>query len=80
MKFRARKTFRFGPLRMTVNQAGRRSWSIRVWRYTYNITRNTSSFDTPRTRRVPPPVTDERTGLGRGLHRALSVIGLSARA
>lgn len=47
MKFRARKTFRFGPLRMTVNQAGRRSWSIRVWRYTYNITRNTSSFDTP---------------------------------
>jgi hypothetical protein len=47
MRFRARKTFHIGPLYMTVNQAGRLSFSIRIWRYTYNLTRRTSSFDTP---------------------------------
>ena len=47
MRFRARKTFRFGPFHATVNQAGRWSYSFRLWRYTYNFTRRTSSFDTP---------------------------------
>lgn len=50
-KYRGRKTFKFGPpllhLRLTVTQSGRRSWAVKVWRYTYNITRNTSTFDTP---------------------------------
>lgn len=50
-KYRGRKTFRFGPrglqLRLTITQAGNRSWSVKVWRYTYNLTRRTSTFDTP---------------------------------
>lgn len=47
MRFYARKTFRFGPLRATVNQAGRWSWALHFWRYTYSISRRTSTFDTP---------------------------------
>jgi hypothetical protein len=47
MKFRARKTFRFGPLRMTVNQAGRVSWSIKVGPITHSLSRRTTSIDTP---------------------------------
>jgi hypothetical protein len=47
MKFLARKTFKLGPLRATVNQSGRWSFAIHFWRYTYNITRRTSTFNTP---------------------------------
>ncbi|MBN9758877.1 hypothetical protein Ae406Ps2_3011c [Pseudonocardia sp. Ae406_Ps2] len=47
MKFRARKTFRFGPLRATVNQSGRWSFAIQIGRLTHNLTRRTTSFDTP---------------------------------
>lgn len=47
MRFYARKTFRVWPFFATVTQSGRWSWGIRVWRYTYNFTRRTSTFDTP---------------------------------
>lgn len=47
MKFHARKTWHVGPFYVTVNQSGRRSYSFRLWRYTYSFTRKTSSFDTP---------------------------------
>lgn len=47
MRFRARKTFRLGPLYMTLTQAGRRSFGIRVGPFTHNFTRRTTSIDTP---------------------------------
>jgi hypothetical protein len=47
MRFRARKTFRFGPFYMTVNQSGRRSFGIKVWRFSHNFTRRTTHIDTP---------------------------------
>lgn len=47
MKFRARKTVRVWPLYFTFSQAGFTSWGIRVWRYTYNVTRRTHTFDSP---------------------------------
>jgi hypothetical protein len=47
VRFRARKTFRFGPLRATVNQAGRRSFAIKIGPITHNLTRRTTSIDTP---------------------------------
>lgn len=46
MRFRARKTFRFGPFRATVNQAGRWSYGIKLGPITHNFTRNTTSIDT----------------------------------
>jgi hypothetical protein len=47
MRFRARKTLRFGPLFFSFTQRGFSSWGIKVGRYTRNFTRGTSSFDTP---------------------------------
>lgn len=47
MRFRARKTFRFGPLRATVNQSGRWSFAIKLGPVTHNLTRRTTSIDTP---------------------------------
>lgn len=47
MRFRARKTFRLGPLRATVNQSGRWSFAITVGPVTHNLTRRTTSIDTP---------------------------------
>lgn len=47
MKFRARKTFRMGPYYRTYTQNGFSSHGVRVWRFNYNITRRTWSFDTP---------------------------------
>lgn len=47
MKFRARKTFRLGPLFATFTQRGFSSWGIKVGRFTHNFTRRTSSIDTP---------------------------------
>ncbi|MGH3570100.1 MAG: DUF4236 domain-containing protein [Pseudonocardia sp.] len=47
MRFRARTTFRFGPLRATVNQAGRWSFAIKIGPITHNLTRRTTSIDTP---------------------------------
>lgn len=46
-KFRARKTFRLGPLFVTFTQNGFSSWGIKVGPYTKNFTRGSSSFDTP---------------------------------
>lgn len=47
MRFRARKTFRLPPFYATVTQSGRWSFGIRVWRFSHNFTRNTTSIDTP---------------------------------
>lgn len=47
MKFRARKTFRAGPLFFNFTQHGFSSWGIRVGPFTKNFTRGTSTFDTP---------------------------------
>jgi hypothetical protein len=47
VRFRARKTFRFGPFRATVNQAGRWSFAIKIGPITHNLTRRTTSIDTP---------------------------------
>ena len=47
MKFRARKTFRAGPLFFNFTQNGFTSWGIRVGPFTRNFTRSTSTLDTP---------------------------------
>jgi hypothetical protein len=47
MRFRARKTFRFGPFYMTLTQSGGRSFGIKLGPITYNFTRRTTSIDTP---------------------------------
>lgn len=46
-RFRARKTFRLGPLFANFSQNGFTSWGIRVGRFTRNFTRGTTSIDTP---------------------------------
>lgn len=47
MRFRARKTFRLGPIFFTFTQNGWSSWGIRIGPFTHNFTRNTSTIDTP---------------------------------
>lgn len=47
MRFRARKTFRFGPLYFTFTQRGFSSWGVKVGPFTHNVTRKTSSINTP---------------------------------
>ncbi|GAA1251743.1 hypothetical protein GCM10009609_13850 [Pseudonocardia aurantiaca] len=47
MRFRARKTFRLGPLFFTFTQRGFSSWGIRIGRFTRNFTRGSTSIDTP---------------------------------
>lgn len=46
-RFRARKTFRLGPLFWRFTQSGFSSWGIKVGPWTRNFTRGTSSLDTP---------------------------------
>lgn len=45
--FRARKTFRVGPLFFTFNQRGFTSWGIKVGPFTRNFTRGTTTLNTP---------------------------------
>ncbi len=47
MRFRARKTFRFGPLYMTITQSGRRSYGIKWGRFSHSFTHRRTSIDTP---------------------------------
>ena len=47
MRFRARKTFRFGPYYRTYTTNGFTSHGFRVWRFNFNLTRKTWSIDTP---------------------------------
>lgn len=47
MRFRARKTFRLGPLFATFTQRGFTSWGVRIGPWTWNLTRGTHSVDTP---------------------------------
>lgn len=47
MRFRARKTFRFGPFFASFTQSGFSSWGIRIGPWTHNVTRGTNSIDTP---------------------------------
>ena len=46
-RFRARKTFRLGPLFFTFTQRGFSSWGIRIGPFTHNFSRRSSSVDTP---------------------------------
>ena len=46
-RFRARKTFRLGPLYFNFTHRGFTSWGIRVGRFTRNFTRGTTSIDSP---------------------------------
>lgn len=45
--FRARKTFRLGPLFATFTQRGFASWGVRLGPITHNFTRRSTSVDTP---------------------------------
>lgn len=47
MKFRARKTFRIGPLRLHFTERGFSSWGVKVWRWTWNARTGRHSVDTP---------------------------------
>ncbi len=47
MRFRLRKSFRFGPFYVNVTQRGISSWGIRLGRFRHNVTRGTTTVDTP---------------------------------
>jgi hypothetical protein len=47
MKFRARKSRRIWPFRVTVNQSGKVTWGIKIWRYSWSHTTGEHRFDTP---------------------------------
>jgi hypothetical protein len=47
LRFRGRKTLRFGPLRIHLSQSGYTGWGLKVWRWTYSHTTGRQSFDTP---------------------------------
>lgn len=47
MKFLMRKRFTFGPFYVTVNQAGKLSYGIKVGPVSHNFTRKTTSINTP---------------------------------
>lgn len=47
LRYRARKTFRLGPLFFNFTQSGFTSWGIRIGLWTHNFTRRTHSLDTP---------------------------------
>lgn len=51
MKYRGRKTFRFGlswlNFYATITQSGRRSYGVQVGPVKHNFTRRTTSIDTP---------------------------------
>lgn len=47
MRFYARKTWRPWPFRITVNQAGRITWGLKVWRWSWSARTGEHTFDTP---------------------------------
>ncbi|MDN5855459.1 MAG: DUF4236 domain-containing protein [Actinomycetia bacterium] len=47
VKFRARRTLRFGPLRFHFTQSGFTSWGLRVGRWSWNARTRRHSLDTP---------------------------------
>jgi hypothetical protein len=47
VRFRARKSFRFGPVRFHFTQRGYTGWSLHVWRWTYSNRTHRQSFNTP---------------------------------
>lgn len=42
-----RKRIPLGPLRFNIGKRGLTSWGIKLWRFTYNFTRGTTSVDGP---------------------------------
>lgn len=46
-RFRARKTQRIWPFRVTVNQSGKVTWGIKVWRYSWSHSTGEHHLDTP---------------------------------
>ncbi|WP_219417932.1 DUF4236 domain-containing protein [Pseudonocardia nigra] len=47
MRFRARRAFRFGPFYITIDQSGRRSYGVKLGRFSHNFTHRTTHIDTP---------------------------------
>jgi hypothetical protein len=47
MRFRARKTFRFGPLRFNFTQSGFSSWGVQIGRWSWNAKTRRHYIDTP---------------------------------
>lgn len=45
--FRARKQLRFGPIFVNLTQRGFASWGFKIGRWTKNMTRGTTTLDTP---------------------------------
>lgn len=52
IRFKARKSVRVRPFRFTVNQAGRLTWGIKVWRLSWSAATWRWTFDTPGPGRV----------------------------
>jgi hypothetical protein len=47
MPIRARKTLRLGPLRLHLTRAGFSSWSLKVWRWSWNSRTRGHRVDLP---------------------------------
>ncbi|WP_220187277.1 DUF4236 domain-containing protein [Pseudonocardia pini] len=47
IRFRARKSHRCGPVRITVNQAGRVTWGLKVGPWSWSQSTGRHSLDTP---------------------------------
>lgn len=47
MRFRGRKTLRFGPVRIHLTQGGFSSWGLRLGRWSWNAKTRVHSVDTP---------------------------------
>lgn len=47
MKFRARKTLRFGPVRVHLTQRGFSSWGLQLGWWTWNAKSGRHTLDTP---------------------------------
>lgn len=47
MRFKARKTIRFGPVRVHLNQHGYTGWGLKIGRWTWSARTGRHSVDTP---------------------------------
>ena len=47
MRFRARKSKSFGPIRLNFTENGMSSWSLRIGRWNWNSRTRKHTFDTP---------------------------------
>lgn len=47
LRFRARKTITFGPVRLHFSQNGFTGWGLKLWRWTWSARTGKHSLDTP---------------------------------